>query len=188
MSFFQVCLSKCCPSTSLFFHPSLIVSQSELGWWGWWRGCTRWHFSPERHWWAAKSSMLTGWHVPSWDPGCQPEPIWPLWCPGAGLGGTIYPAWGCACRHGISPDKGKEHRTHYFEGWDMMLLANSQCLMCLQAGAWLVPRECSGSVSWCGGKSVMHLWVGRRSVLPTGGSYYEMPFGVQRDHAFLMWK
>lgn len=42
----------------------------------------------------------------------------------------------------------------------------------------------------CRVQSVMHLWVVRRSVLgiyPTGGSYYEMPLSVQRDHTFLMW-
>lgn len=44
-----------------------------------------------------------------------------------------------------------------------------------------------------GVQSVMRFWVVRRPVrgiYPTGGSYYEMPSSVRRDHPFLMrmWK
>lgn len=46
----------------------------------------------------------------------------------------------------------------------------------------MVPRERSGR---CGIQFVMHLWVLKRSLLPTGGSYYEMPFGCpERSYIF----
>lgn len=79
-------------------------------------------------------------------------------------GGRLF--WGVGC-DAVS----KQPVSDVPSGW---------CLM----GIWRV-------FGWCGVQSVMHLWVVRFSILGmyhTGGSYYEMPFGDQRDHTFLMWK